>query len=115
MFLNKMKEQQEKNATFAASSASHYQTALLTIPTPGTKTDGGGHVGGVAQLHPPHSNQNMLSVPSTGIMTAGESGSLSAWRCISLFSDDQFQIRRSPKAELGPTCLVLNHTFAAMD
>ncbi|XP_030250684.1 zinc finger protein 384b isoform X2 [Sparus aurata] len=70
MFLNKMKEQQEKNATFAASSASHYQTALLTIPTPGTKTDGGGHVGGVAQLHPPHSNQNMLSVPSTGIMTA---------------------------------------------
>ncbi|XP_036930845.1 zinc finger protein 384b isoform X3 [Acanthopagrus latus] len=70
MFLNKMKEQQEKNASFAASSASHYQTALLTIPTPGTKTDGGGHVGGVAQLHPPHSNQNMLSVPSTGIMTA---------------------------------------------
>lgn len=82
MFLNKMKEQQEKNASFAASSASHYQTALLTIPTPGTKTDGGGHVGGVAQLHPPHSNQNMLSVPSTGIMTAGESASLLVYAVI---------------------------------
>ncbi|XP_051262032.1 zinc finger protein 384b isoform X3 [Dicentrarchus labrax] len=69
MFLNKVKEHQEKNASFS-SSASHYQTALLTIPTPGTKTDGGGQAGSVAHLHPPHSTQNMLSVPSTGIMTA---------------------------------------------
>ncbi|XP_020504767.1 zinc finger protein 384b isoform X3 [Labrus bergylta] len=70
MFLNKVKEQQEKSACFSPSPASHYQTALLTIPTHGTKTDGGGQVGSVAQLHPPHSTQNMLSVPSTGIMTA---------------------------------------------
>ncbi|KAM6995418.1 zinc finger protein 384b isoform 1-T1 [Tautogolabrus adspersus] len=70
MFLNKVKEQQEKNACFSPSPASHYQTALLTIPTHGTKTDGGGQAGSVAQLHPPHSTQNMLSVPSTGIMTA---------------------------------------------
>lgn len=73
MFLNKVKEQQEKNASFSPSPASHYQTALLTIPTPGTKTDGGGQAGSVAHLHPPHSTQNMLPVPSTGIMTAGES------------------------------------------
>ncbi|XP_029306943.1 zinc finger protein 384b isoform X3 [Cottoperca gobio] len=70
MFLNKMKEQQEKNICFSPSSASHYQTALLTIPTSGTKTDGGGQVCGGAHLHPVHSTQNMLSVPSTGIMTA---------------------------------------------
>ncbi|KAM9353870.1 zinc finger protein 384b isoform 2-T3 [Symphorus nematophorus] len=70
VFLNKVKEQQEKTASFSASSASHYQTALLTIPTPGTKTDGGGQAGSVAHLHPPHSTQNMLPVPSTGIMTA---------------------------------------------
>ncbi|XP_034409687.1 zinc finger protein 384b isoform X2 [Cyclopterus lumpus] len=70
MFLNKMKEQQEKNASFSSSPASHYQTALLTIPTSGSKIDGGGQVGSVAHLHPAHSTQNMLSVPSTGIMTA---------------------------------------------
>ncbi|XP_040021698.2 zinc finger protein 384b isoform X1 [Gasterosteus aculeatus] len=70
MFLNKVKEQQEKNASFSSSPASHYQTALLTIPTPGAKADGGGQVGSVAHLHPAHSTQNMLSVPSTGIMTA---------------------------------------------
>nr|XP_046255157.1 zinc finger protein 384b isoform X2 [Scatophagus argus] len=70
MFLNKVKEQQEKSASFPPSSASHYQTALLTIPTSGTKTDGGGQAGSVAQLHPPHSSQNLLPVPSTGIMTA---------------------------------------------
>ncbi|XP_045901678.1 zinc finger protein 384b isoform X1 [Micropterus dolomieu] len=70
MFLNKVKEQQEKNGSFSPSSASHYQTALLTIPTGGAKTDGGGQAGSVAHLHPPHSTQNMLSVPSTGIMTA---------------------------------------------
>ncbi|XP_037309273.1 zinc finger protein 384b isoform X2 [Pungitius pungitius] len=70
MFLNKVKEQQEKNASFSSSTASHYQTALLTIPTPGGKADGGGQVGSVAHLHPAHSTQNMLSVPSTGIMTA---------------------------------------------
>ncbi|XP_039661029.1 zinc finger protein 384b isoform X2 [Perca fluviatilis] len=70
MFLNKVKEQQEKNASFSSSPASHYQTALLTIPTPGTKTDGGGQACSVAHLHPAHSTQNMLSVPSTGIMTA---------------------------------------------
>ncbi|XP_061919835.1 zinc finger protein 384b isoform X1 [Entelurus aequoreus] len=70
VFLNKVKEQQEKNASFPPSSASHYQTALLTIPTPGAKTDGGGHA--AAHLHPPHSSQNItvLPVPSTGIMTA---------------------------------------------
>ncbi|XP_059195803.1 zinc finger protein 384b isoform X1 [Centropristis striata] len=68
MYLNKVKEQQEKNASF--SSSSHYQTALLTIPTPGAKTDGGGQAGSGAHLHPAHSTQNMLSVPSTGIMTA---------------------------------------------
>lgn len=72
MFLNKMKEQQEKNASFPPSSASHYQTALLTIPTPGAKTDAGGQGGGASHLHPPHSTQNItvLPVPSTGIMTA---------------------------------------------
>lgn len=83
MFLNKVKEQQEKNASFSSSSASHYQTALLTIPTPGTKTDGGGQPGGVAPLHAPHSTQNMLPVPSTGIMTAGES--VSARRRLMVF------------------------------
>ncbi|XP_054636750.1 zinc finger protein 384b isoform X3 [Dunckerocampus dactyliophorus] len=73
VFLNKVKEQQEKNASFPPSSASHYQTTLLTIPTPGAKTDGGGHpAAAAAQLHPPHSSQNItvLPVPSTGIMTA---------------------------------------------
>ncbi|CAI5663755.1 unnamed protein product [Oreochromis niloticus] len=72
MFLNKVKEQQEKSASFSASSASHYQTTLLTIPTPGAKTDGGGQAGSAAHLHPPHSTQNItvLPVPSTGIMTA---------------------------------------------
>ncbi|XP_036071979.1 zinc finger protein 384b isoform X2 [Oryzias melastigma] len=71
MFLNKMKEQQEKNAPFSPPS-SHYQTALLTIPTPGPKTDGGGQVGNAGHLNPPHSTQNItvLPVPSTGIMTA---------------------------------------------
>lgn len=72
MFLNKVKEQQEKNASFPHPSASHYQTALLTIPTSGAKTDGGGQSSGPPH-HPPHSNQNMLPVPSTGIMTAGKS------------------------------------------
>ncbi|XP_054869276.1 zinc finger protein 384b isoform X4 [Amphiprion ocellaris] len=72
MFLNKVKEQQEKSISFPPSSASHYQTALLTIPTPGAKTDGGGQGGSAAHLHPPHSTQNItvLPVPSTGIMTA---------------------------------------------
>ncbi|XP_077454092.1 zinc finger protein 384b isoform X3 [Stigmatopora argus] len=72
VFLNKVKEQQEKNASFAPSSASHYQTALLTIPTPTGKTDIGGQVVGASHLHPPHSSQNItvLPVPSTGIMTA---------------------------------------------
>ncbi|XP_053182410.1 zinc finger protein 384b isoform X3 [Scomber japonicus] len=72
MFLNKVKEQQEKSVSFSASSASHYQTALLTIPTPGAKTDGGGQGASAAHLHPPHSTQNItvLPVPSTGIMTA---------------------------------------------
>ncbi|XP_061573114.1 zinc finger protein 384b isoform X4 [Cololabis saira] len=72
MFLKQVKEQQEKNASFSSSSASHYQTTLLTIPTPGGKTDGGGQPGSAAHLHPPHSTQNItvLPVPSTGIMTA---------------------------------------------
>ncbi|XP_051921081.1 zinc finger protein 362-like isoform X4 [Hippocampus zosterae] len=72
VFLNKVKEQQEKSASFPPSSASHYQTTLLTIPTPGGKTDGGGHPPGTSHLHPPHSSQNItvLPVPSTGIMTA---------------------------------------------
>ncbi|XP_008429585.1 zinc finger protein 384b isoform X4 [Poecilia reticulata] len=72
MFLNKVKEHQEKSASFSPSSASHYQTTLLTIPTPGAKADGGGQAGGAAHLHPPHSTQNItvLPVPSTGIMTA---------------------------------------------
>ncbi|KAM4735753.1 zinc finger protein 384b isoform 3-T3 [Anableps anableps] len=71
MFLNKVKEHQDKNASFSPSS-SHYQTTLLTIPTPGGKTDGGGQAGGTAHLHPPHNTQNItvLPVPSTGIMTA---------------------------------------------
>ncbi|XP_071765802.1 zinc finger protein 384b isoform X3 [Centroberyx gerrardi] len=70
MFLNKMKEQQDKNVSFAPSSASHYQTAVLTIP--GTKPEGGGQPGGGGHLHPPHSTQNItvVPVPSTGIMTA---------------------------------------------
>lgn len=72
MFLNKMKEQQDKSVSFPASSASHYQTAVLTIPTSGAKTDGGGQAGIVA----PHSTQNLLPVPSTGIMTAGWSQNL---------------------------------------
>ncbi|XP_068179642.1 zinc finger protein 384b isoform X2 [Antennarius striatus] len=71
MFLNKVKEQQEKSGTFSPPSAPHYQTALLTIPTSGTKTDGGGQTGTIAHSHPPHSSQNLLPVPSTGIMTAG--------------------------------------------
>ncbi|XP_068179643.1 zinc finger protein 384b isoform X3 [Antennarius striatus] len=70
MFLNKVKEQQEKSGTFSPPSAPHYQTALLTIPTSGTKTDGGGQTGTIAHSHPPHSSQNLLPVPSTGIMTA---------------------------------------------
>ncbi|XP_026173266.1 zinc finger protein 384b isoform X2 [Mastacembelus armatus] len=72
MFLNKVKEQQEKSTSFPPSSASHYQTALLTIPSPGAKTDGIGQAGSAAHLHPPHSTQNItvLPVPSTGIMTA---------------------------------------------
>ncbi|XP_026226332.1 zinc finger protein 384b isoform X3 [Anabas testudineus] len=73
VFLNKVKEQQEKSTSFSPSPASHYQTALLTIPTPGAKTDGGGQAGSAAHLHPPHSSQNItvLPVTSTGIMTAG--------------------------------------------
>lgn len=71
MFLNKMKEQQDKSVSFPTSSPSHYQTAVLTIPTSGTKTDGGGQAGIVAPVHPSHSSQNLLPVPSTGIMTAG--------------------------------------------
>ncbi|XP_011604221.1 zinc finger protein 384b isoform X3 [Takifugu rubripes] len=67
MFLNKMKEQQDKSVSFPTSSASHYQTAVLTIPTSGTKTDGSGQAGIVT---PSHSTQNLLPVPSTGIMTA---------------------------------------------
>ncbi|XP_035991050.1 zinc finger protein 384b isoform X2 [Fundulus heteroclitus] len=72
MFLNKVKEHQEKNASFPPPSASHYQTTLLTIPTPGGKADGGGQAGGAPHLHPPHSTQNItvLPVPSAGIMTA---------------------------------------------
>lgn len=71
MFLNKMKEQQDKSVSFPTSSASHYQTAVLTIPSSGTKTDGGVQAGIVAPLHPSHSTQNLLPVSSTGIMTAG--------------------------------------------
>lgn len=71
MFLNKMKEQQDKSVSFPTSSQSHYQTAVLTIPTSGTKTDGSGQAGIVAPVHPSHSTQNLLPVPSTGIMTAG--------------------------------------------
>lgn len=73
MFLNKVKEQQEKNASFPPSLAPHYQTTLLTIPTPGAKTDGGGPAGSAAHLHSTHSTQNItvLPVSSTGIMTAG--------------------------------------------
>lgn len=71
MFLNKMKEQQDKSVSFPTSSSSHYQTAVLTIPTSGTKTDGGGQAGIVAPVHTSHSTQNLLPVPSTGIMTAG--------------------------------------------
>ncbi|XP_076010875.1 zinc finger protein 384b isoform X4 [Genypterus blacodes] len=72
MFLNKVKEQQEKSASFPPSSASHYQTALLTIPNPGIKPEGVGQVGNAGHLHPPHCTQNItvLPVPSTGIMTA---------------------------------------------
>ncbi|XP_037130845.1 zinc finger protein 384b isoform X3 [Syngnathus acus] len=73
VFLNKVKEQQEKSASFPPHSAPHYQTTLLGIPTPGGKTaDGGGQPAGAAHLHPPHSSQNItvLPVPSTGIMTA---------------------------------------------
>ncbi|XP_024917060.1 zinc finger protein 384b isoform X4 [Cynoglossus semilaevis] len=72
MFLNKMKEQQEKASSFSSSSASHYQTALLTIPSAGSKSEGGGQAGSASHLHPPHSTQNItvLPVPSTGIMTA---------------------------------------------
>lgn len=96
MFLNKVKEQQEKNASFPPSSASHYQTALLTIPTPGAKTDGGGQAGSAAHLHPPHSTQNItvLPVPSTGIMTAGES--VSAWGEASGSFSDCFCLNHDP-------------------
>ncbi|XP_056142072.1 zinc finger protein 384b isoform X7 [Lampris incognitus] len=72
MFLNKMKEQQEKNAAFSPPSAPHYQTTVLTIPGPGTKQEGGGQPGPGGHLHPPHNAQNItvVPVPSTGIMTA---------------------------------------------
>ncbi|KAF7670097.1 hypothetical protein LDENG_00049820 [Lucifuga dentata] len=72
MYINKVKEQQEKSASFTPSSASHYQTALLTIPGAGVKPDGGGHAGNAGHLHPPHTSHNItvLPVPSTGIMTA---------------------------------------------
>ncbi|XP_029928887.1 zinc finger protein 384b isoform X5 [Myripristis murdjan] len=72
MFLNKMKEQQDKSASFPPSSAPHYPTAVLTIPGPSAKPDGGGQHGGAGHLHPPHSTQNItvVPVPSTGIMTA---------------------------------------------
>lgn len=93
MFLNKMKEQQEKNGSFSSSPVSHYQTALLTIPTPGSKIDGGGQVGGVAHLHPAHGTQNMLTVPSTGIMTAGEPAS--QYKTYNLMVKAQPGIRRT--------------------
>ncbi|XP_077384318.1 zinc finger protein 384b isoform X3 [Festucalex cinctus] len=73
VFLNKVKEHQEKGGPFPPPSGSHYQTTLLTIPTPGGKTDGGGgQPGAVTHVHPPHSSQNVtvLPVPSAGIMTA---------------------------------------------
>lgn len=96
MFLNKVKEQPEKTTSFSATSASHYQTALLTIPTSGAKTDGGGQAGGAAHLHPPHSTQNItvLPVPSTGIMTAGQL--VSAWKTLwvilsCIFNEVQFK------------------------
>ncbi|XP_034030344.1 zinc finger protein 384b isoform X2 [Thalassophryne amazonica] len=71
MFLNKVKEHQEKNASFSSSSASHYQTAVVTIPMSGAKSDNG-HIGSVAHGHPQHSTQNVTVLPvhSTGIMTA---------------------------------------------
>ncbi|XP_054597037.2 zinc finger protein 384b isoform X1 [Nothobranchius furzeri] len=72
MFLNKVKEQQEKNASFPPSSASHYQTALLTIPTPGAKADGGGPPSSTSHVHSSHGAQNItvLPVSSTSIMAA---------------------------------------------
>uniref|UniRef100_A0A1A8LW20 Zinc finger protein 384 n=1 Tax=Nothobranchius pienaari TaxID=704102 RepID=A0A1A8LW20_9TELE len=72
MFLNKVKEQQEKNASFPPSSASHYQTALLTIPTPGAKTDGGGPPSSTTHVHSSHGTQNItvLPVSSASIMAA---------------------------------------------
>ncbi|XP_053737188.1 zinc finger protein 384b isoform X2 [Synchiropus splendidus] len=73
MFLNKVKEHQEKSSTsFSSSCAPHYQTTLLTIPTPGSKSDGGEQTTTITHLHPPHSSPNVtvLPVPSTGIMTA---------------------------------------------
>lgn len=107
MFLNKVKEQQEKNASFSTSSGPHYQTALLTIPTPGSKTDGGGPAGSVAHLHPPHSGQNMLPMPSTGIMTTGEEKPLGLFLLIPqyIWHNIQWsnQIRRTPKFKVGLT------------
>lgn len=72
MFINKVKEHQDKSAPFTTSSTSHYQTAVVTIPAPGAKIDLPGHAGPGAQLQPPHCTQNItvLPVPSTGIMTA---------------------------------------------
>uniref|UniRef100_A0A673BRS8 Si:ch211-154o6.2 n=1 Tax=Sphaeramia orbicularis TaxID=375764 RepID=A0A673BRS8_9TELE len=58
-------QQQEKNASFPPSSASHYPTAGLTIPTPGAKTDGGGQAGSTSHLHPPHSTQNITVLVRT--------------------------------------------------
>lgn len=108
MFLNKVKEQQEKSASFPASSASHYQTALLTIPTPATKSDGGGQAGSTAHLHPPHSTQNItvLPVPSTGIMTAGEplcgwGGFLIFWWLLQRKSDTMSIHLHSQRNEAG--------------
>ncbi|XP_028325486.1 zinc finger protein 384b isoform X1 [Gouania willdenowi] len=73
MFLNKMKEQQEKGTSFSPSSLPHYQTALLTIPTLGAKTDGGGQASSAAHFHPPHSSQNITVLPvqsTAGLMKA---------------------------------------------
>ncbi|KAI1901946.1 hypothetical protein AGOR_G00039660 [Albula goreensis] len=86
MFLNKMKEQlgPDKNPSFPHSS-SHYPTAVLTVPGPVTMDTGatgsrapkqegagGSSLAGGGHLHPPHTSQNItvVSVPSTGIMTA---------------------------------------------
>ena len=114
MFLNKVKEQQEKNSSFSSAPASHYQTALLTIPAPGTKTDGGAQAGSAAHLHPPHCTQNMLSVPSTGIMTAGEEKplDLSQLQTVTYMTLHQLKIRTPMvEAALG---LVLKYKTTAM-